>query len=236
MRKRSRLAKREEKRTRRNLFLSLIGIFTILFLLVKFGVPALANFAIFLSGVKEGTQTNIKKEASFIPPPVLDSGLTATNSAQVIISGRIPAKGSIKVYVNNELADTVNTENDGSFSKKVALKNGENTIKAKTELDSKNSEFSNILSITYIKSSPSLTIVTPANGQSFIKSENKVLVTGQTDSNVTVTVNGFWALIDDTNSYSYELPLKDGDNEIIIIATDQAGNNTEKTVKVTYSQ
>jgi bacillopeptidase F len=235
MRKRSRLAKRQETRTRRNLFLSLVGIIAIVFVLVKFGVPALANFAIFLSGFKE-SQTDTKKEVSFVPSPILDSSLTATNSAQVIISGSIPNKGSIEIYVNNELTDTFDTEKDGSFSKKITLKSGENTIKARAETDNKNSDFSNILSITYIKSAPSLTIVNPANGQSFKKSENKVLVTGQTDSGVTVTVNGFWALIDDTNSYSYELPLKDGDNEIIIIATDQAGNNTEKTVKVTYSQ
>lgn len=236
MRKKSRLAKKQETRIKKNLFFSLVGIIVILFLLIKFGVPALANFAIFLSGINGSDKDDPKKEVSFIPSPVLDSNLTATNSAQVIISGRIPGKGSIEIYINDELRDTIDTKKDGSFSTEETLKIGENTIKARTELNGKNSGFSNILSITYIKSAPNLTIATPANGQSFKKEENRMVVSGQTDPGVTVTVNGFWALIDDTNSYSYELPLKDGDNEINITAIDQAGNKTEKTVKVTYSQ
>ena len=236
MRKRSRLARRQELKSKRNLFLSLVGIIFIVFLLVQFGVPALANFAIFLSGINGSDKTDSKKEVSFIPPPVLDSNLTATNSAQVIISGRIPDKGNVEIYINDELKDTINTEKDGTFSTKQKVKSGENTVKARTDLDGKNSDFSNTLFITYIKSAPNLTIATPANGQSFNKDENRIIVSGQTDPGVTVTVNGFWALIDDANSYSYELPLKDGDNDINIVAIDQAGNKTEKTVKVNYSQ
>jgi hypothetical protein len=32
------------------------------------------------------------------------------------------------------------------------------------------------------------------------------------------------------------MALKDGDNQIKVIATDAAGNKTEKQIKVTYSQ
>ena len=236
MRKKSRLAKKQEKKIRKTLLVSLLGIIIIVFLLLKFGVPALANFAIFLSGFNQSNKDDTKNETSFIPPPVLDSNLTATNSSQIIISGRTPKKALVEIYINDELRDTIDTNNDGSFSKEEMLKSGENIVKARTELDGKNSNFSNTLYITYIKSDPNLTIASPANGQSFQKEENKVNVSGQTDPEVTVTVNGFWAVIDDTNSYSYDLPLKNGDNEIYIVATDQAGNKTEKTVKVTYSQ
>ncbi|MFH1187075.1 MAG: hypothetical protein V1697_02790 [Candidatus Levyibacteriota bacterium] len=236
MRKRSRLTRRQNNRIKKNLFLSVLGIIAIIFLLLKFGVPALANFAIFLSGINESDKSDTKKEVSFIPSPVLDSGLAATNSASVIISGRTPKEGIIEIYINDELRDTVNTKEDGTFSTEQIVKVGENSIKARTDLDGKNSTFSNTLYITYIKSAPNLTIATPVDGQSYQKDENKAVVSGQTDSGVTVTVNGFWAVIDDMNSYSYELPLKDGDNEINIVALDQAGNKTEKNIKVTYSQ
>ena len=58
---------------------------------------------------------------------------------------------------------------------------------------------------------------------------------GKTDSGVRITVNGFWAVIDENNNFSYSLPLQDGDNAIKVVAQDQAGNKAEKEIKVTYS-
>jgi outer membrane lipopolysaccharide assembly protein LptE/RlpB len=49
-------------------------------------------------------------------------------------------------------------------------------------------------------------------------------------------VNGFWAVVDDNNNFSYTLPLQSGDNQIKIVAIDQAGNKAEKDLKVNFSQ
>ena len=89
-------------------------------------------------------------------------------------------------------------------------------------------------------SAPTLDISTPSDGQRFDKnsigSGNSISVSGKTDQGVSVTVNGFWAVVDDSNNFSYTLPLQNGDNQIKIIAIDQAGNKTEKDIKVNYSQ
>ena len=236
MNRKSRLKKRLEKKTQKNLFLGIIGIAAILFILIRFGIPSLANFTLFLSGARENNKSIVNNDASYIPPPILDSQFTATKSSELIINGRTPKKSKIHVFVNNEEQDVLDSQKNGTFSLKVNLSEGSNTIKAKSEAAKKQSNFSNILSVVYIKSEPTLTISSPADGDSFSKDQNKVNVSGKTDPEVTVTINNLWAIIDDNNNFSYELPLKDGDNQIDIIATDQAGNKTEKIIKVKYSQ
>lgn len=236
MNKKSRLKKRLEKKTKKNLFFGIIGIAFILFLLIRFGIPALANFALFLSGIKNNDKSAVKNEASYIPPPILESQFTATNSSLLIINGRTPKKSKIYVFVNDEEQTNLNSEENGNFSLKVNLSEGNNSIRAKSEIANKKSDFSNSISVTYIKSAPTLTISSPADGDSFSKDQNKVNVSGKTDPGVTITVSNFWAIIDDNNNFSYELPLKNGENQIDIVATDQAGNKTEKTIKVNYSQ
>jgi len=47
-------------------------------------------------------------------------------------------------------------------------------------------------------------------------------------------MNGYWALME-VDRFSYTIQLKDGDNEIKIEAVDEAGNKTEKIVRVKYS-
>jgi len=236
MSKKSRLKKRLEKKTKKNLFFGIIGIAFILFLLIRFGIPALANFALFLSGIKNSDKTAVKNEASYIPPPILESQFTATNSSSLIINGRTPKKSKIYVFVNDNEQTNLNSEENGNFSLTVNLSEGNNSIRTKSEINNKKSDFSNSISVTYIKSAPTLTISSPADGDSFSKDQNKVNVSGKTDPGVTITVNNLWAIIDDTNSFSYELPLKNGENQIDIAATDQAGNKTEKIIKVNYSQ
>jgi bacillopeptidase F len=236
MTRNSRLKKRLERKTQKNLFLGVIGIGVVLYLLIRFGVPALANFAIFLSGINNNDKSEAKKELTFIPPPTIESQFTATNSSSLIISGRALKKYTIHIFVNEEEQEDVNSQTDGTFSSIIKLSEGNNTVKAKSENAGKQSGFSNTILITYIKSAPTLTISTPADGDSFSGDNKKINITGKTDSGATVTINNFWAIIDENNNYSYELPLTNGDNQITIVATDKAGNKTEKSVKVKYSQ
>jgi bacillopeptidase F len=91
------------------------------------------------------------------------------------------------------------------------------------------------LIITFKSKPPTLQIKSPTDGQSFSKDQNIAEILGTTDPHVRITINNFWAIIDEKNNFSYSLSLKDGENEIKIVALDQAGNKTEKNIKVTYS-
>ena len=230
----SRLSRRLESQSRKNLFLSLLGIILVLVLLIKLGIPLLVNFSLFLSGQK--TDESLKSASStYLSPPVLDQSANATNSAEFIVTGTASKNEEINIYVNDSLSDKKETEDNGNFSFKVTLQTGDNKIKAKAKKDGKESDFSNKLEVTYKNSPPGLSVNSPTDGQKFEKDQNTTQILGKTDSGVRITVNGFWAVIGENNNFSYNLPLQNGDNTIKIEALDQAGNKAEKEIKVTYS-
>lgn len=232
---RSRLYKRRESRSKKNLLLTIFGIILIIAVAIKFGVPMIINFTLFVSGSKDFDQNAKIKDNSFIPAPFLNPMPSATNSAEIILSGVASSNQTINLYVNDALVDKVKAQKNGNFSFIHTLSENENTIRAKAETNGKESEFSLALNISYKKSPPSLNIASPTDGQSFSKDQNTVEVKGETDTQTKVTVNDFWAISDQSNKFSYILPLKNGENSIKIIAIDQAGNKTEKSIKVTYS-
>lgn len=232
----TRLTKRLERQVLKNLFFSLIGIIIIVTVLIKFGIPLMINFSLFLSGGKTYQDSKVDNRSSFIPSPILNTQYEATNSAQVQIEGTAVPNHTIVLYVNGSLTDKISTDNNGYFSSVVTLAPNKNIIKAKAiTSNGKESVLSESLIVAFKSVSPTLEISSPSDNQSFSKDQNTIEIKGKTDREVRVTVNGYWAIIDENNNFSYNLTLKDGENEIKIIATDQAGNKTEKTLKVTYS-
>ena len=233
--RRSRLYKRLESKSRKNFLLTIFGIILIIAIVIKFGVPMIINFTLFIAGTKDTDQNVKHDDVTFIPPPVLNPMPIATNSAEVIVSGTAFPNQTINLYIDGNFVDTTNAQKNGNFSFKETLEEKENAIKAKAVRDEKESEFSQIINIFYKNTPPSLTINSPSDGQSFSKAENTVDVKGETETQVKVTVNDFWAVTDQKNHFSYNLPLKSGENSIKIIATDLANNKTEKNIKVTYN-
>ena len=234
--RRSRLTKRTEKRTQKTIILSVLGIIIVLYFLFKFGVEMLINFSLFLSSTNKQQVATNSNSISFIPAPILNPLPTATNSAKVIISGTADKGKTILLYMNNTNVDQTTSDGNGNFNFTETLNPGNNQISTKETSNSKQSDFSNVINVTYSNTPPTLDVTSPTDGEQFSKDQNTALVSGKTDPGVTVTVNGYWAVIDENNNFSYNLPLQNGDNEIKIIATDQAGNKTEKDIKVNYSQ
>lgn len=235
--RRSRLNKNFEKKSRKTIILSTIGIIIVLFLLFKFGIELLVNFSVFVSGGRN--QQNLSEnqnQINFIPKPVLNSLPIATNSSQMVISGRSQPEKKVVLYINNQNVDNTVSDKNGTFVFNESLNPGSNQIKAIQDTDGKRSDFSDAFTVLYQTSQPKLDVNSPSDGQSFKKDQNTAVVSGKVDPGITVTVNGFWAIIDDNNNFSYNLPLQNGDNQINIVATDQAGNRTEKNLKVNYSQ
>ncbi len=231
---RSRLSKRKENKSKKNLALSILGIILAVLIVLKFGIPLLVNLSLLLSGSQNKVETKMQS-SSFISPPVLNSFPEATNSANIIISGIASKSQTINLYVNGELADTVKSQNDGEFSFKETLRPGESTIKAKAIVNEKESEFSNIISTAFKNAAPSLNVDYPSDNQSFSKDQNVIGIKGTTDTDVRVTINGLWAITDNSGKFSYNFPLQNGENKMKIVAEDIAGNKTGKEIKVIYS-
>lgn len=232
---RSRLSKRVEAKTKKNLFLSILGIVLIFFLAFKFGIPFLVNISLFLAGAKDTQEQTLNENPGFIAPPILDAFPSATKSAEILITGFASKNQIIHLYINDELIDRTEAEDDGSFRFEETITPGEIVIKAKAIEDKNESEFSNIISTAFKDAPPSLAISSPSDGQSFPKDEKSAEVTGTTGQDVRITVNGFWAITDSAGNFSYTLPLQGGENMIKIVATDTAGNKSEKEIKVTYN-
>lgn len=235
--RKSRLNKYNDSRNKKTTILSIVGIVIVIFIVLKFGLGILANFSLLLSG--GGNQNNSSENSNqinFVGAPLLNPIVTATNSANIIISGTSDKNNIVFLYINGTIVDQSHVDGNGTFSFTESLSKGNNQIYAVAQYKSKRSDNSDSFTVYFSNSQPSLDVSSPTDGQSFKKDQNTANVAGKTDPGVKVTVNGFWALIDDNNNFSYNLPLQNGDNQIKILATDQAGNQTEKDIKVNYSQ
>lgn len=233
---RSRLSRRLENQTKKRLLINLVGIVVILVLVITFAIPLIGTMSTFLAGAKNAVETSEKKD-EFRQPPVLDTQPAATNSAQVHITGTAFADQSVVLYVNGIKQDSVKTKKDGTFSfTDVTLEKGKNTIKTKALVDKKETAFSNEIAIEYKSEPPSLTIDNPKDGQTFGKDDSTTNVTGKTDPGARITVNNFWAIVEDNGDFSYMLRLQGGENKITVTATDEAENKTQKEIKVNRNQ
>ena len=235
----SRLSKTTERKTKKQLYVSLFGIAAVIFVLFKFGIPALTNLSLFLSNFSNSSSTpsNQTVTNAVINPPVLNQPFTATNSATISVSGQSLPKQTIQLFVNSAQVGSTTTNTDGTFNfSEVNLTQQQNTIQVKAEVQGKTSDFSDSWTVSLLQKAPSLTIDSPHDGDTFDSSHPTVTVSGKTDPNAKVTVNGFWAIVDASGNYSYTLSLQNGDNKITVVATDAAGNSATQSITVHHSQ
>ncbi len=233
----SRLARVEEKKSMQTAItfggLSIIVIIAFIFL----GIPAMAGLANFVGNIKSGGKTSLVNDGIAPPAPIFNTIPAFVSKQELTVSGTTEAGSKVTIYVN-ENQTKVETDTNGKFETEINLKKGENSIYAKaTDTDNNTSEQSKTIKVVLDTESPDLTITTPPNNSSFFGSKQKELtIEGTTDTGATVTVNEKIASIDDSGKFKTNISLSNGDNEVIIKATDQAGNTTEKTLFISYSE
>ena len=233
---RSRLSRRIEQQNKKAFIGSLLGIIFVAFVLIKYGLPFLATASFFLTRYQEDAGQEKKERQGFITPPLFNAFPTATNSAVFAISGSASSKKTIVLYINDDLIDTITTDDKGKFLfSDIQLTKGTNEIKAKVKDGNKESKYSETATVMYTDTAPILTLDSPQDEKSFSKDDKNALISGKTDLGVKVTINGLWAIVDASGAFSYTLPLQSGENKIMVIATDQAGNETKIERIVTYS-
>lgn len=229
---RSRLKTNLKKQNTKAIF----GIIIILLLIVLFGMKLLVGFTVVLEKFKNPKDNTVNTQSlDYIATPVINNSSTATNKANIDISGYVSSNNvSINLYVNSHLVDKTKPDSRNNFSfKDISLSPGDNEIKAKAiSIDNKQSDFSDKVAIKYLDKPPALEINSPQDGQSFKKGQSPIKISGKTDSGVKVTVNDFWAISNDDGTFYYMFNLSDGDNNLKIVATDEAGNKTTKELKI----
>jgi glucodextranase-like protein len=233
----SRLKRLEERKNKKQ---------AIQFGLLSVGFILLLIFIIFPLFIKvTGTIGDARSSGSQIDkgdiiapaPPNLISQFEATSSALVNLSGYSESGSTVYLMVNgNDLADIL-IEEDGSFKfEDIALTQGPNEIYCYAKDQAENqSQDSRKLEIIFDSQAPDLEISSPNDGDKFYDDEKELVVAGTTDNDATIRVNGYISTVDNEGNFVKKIQLKNGENEIKVEASDDAGNKTEETIKVSYT-
>ena len=238
MARRSRLTKKSEKKSTQTLILSVLGITAVLFLLFRYGIPLISDASFLFGRVTSSPKNDQKqndKQDNYVPSPELDPLPKAIKEQNVKVTGASLSGLKVSIYLNGSKDNETEVSEDGSFEFNISLSEGDNIIKAKAFNDKGESDFSDSVNINYKKSGPELSIDSPPDNAD-LKGQNPIEVKGKSDQDVIITVNDFQAITNSDGSWYYNLTLKSGENEIKIVSTDLAGNKTEKTIRVNYSQ
>lgn len=231
----SRIRRIEERQLRKRTFWAIAGSVGILLFLGLFGVKLLESFSLLLDKLHPSLP-NTQPQSVLILPPTLDPLAQATNSASLIITGKGQPDLVVILYADDAEAKKGKVDKDGTFSLPYeAQTDDKHTFSAKLSDDKGNlSELSNVVSTTIKRTKPALEVTAPTNGTTLYGDTNTVAISGKTDPDSSVTINGRFVLVKDDGAFSYTATLTEGDNNFHIVARDIAGNETSLDRKVIY--
>lgn len=233
-------ARRLEKKSKRKLFLTFIIGAVLFYSLITWFIPNLIGSLSIINTIKPTVkETAIPvSEDTTLAPPVFIIPFEATNSSTILVSGYASSQAKVEVYVDNELKDTINTEENGNFTaKNIPLTLGSNTIYGKTvDQNGKKSLPSKGIKVDYKNEKPELSIKEPSDNQTIQGGDKKVTISGSVSpiDNMTVVINTTRAIVSKDGNFSQTIEINEGENNITITATDNAGNSTQKSLKITY--
>lgn len=216
--------------------MAVIGMVGTLVFLALFGVKILIGFSVLVDNLRGNSPAQQQPQQSLVLPPVLDPLPEATHSATIDVHGRGTAKMTAILFVNDDEYKKVPIAEDGTFAvADIPVEPGAVTIRAKiTDGKDNTSDFSPGITTLVDRTAPKLTIDKPEDNTTVNDGTHKVTVNGITDEDAKVTINGRIAVVKSDGSFTYSMPLNDGDNVLTIIAKDPAGNETTETRKVIY--
>jgi bacillopeptidase F len=233
----SRLSRSQERKLTKKLFLAIAGSIGLVIFILIFGVKILINFSLFVDAIR-GNSTQNTSQTTLLLPPILDPLPTATNSAVQSISGRGKAGYGPNLFVNGKEYRKIKIDDNGTFAvRDVTLKEGTNTLFAKLfDTQGNSSEPSATTSVTINKKEPTLEVTTPKDGETISGDTAIAVVSGKTDEENTVTVNGRIAVVGVNGVFSIRLTVNEGDNTITVVATNPAGNEKKSELKIKYQK
>ncbi len=229
----SRLAKVEENKSIKSAVI--FGGLTIIIIIVAviFGITLFSKFVNLFS---QKSLSSTSQNSVTLLPPNLDVLPQNTNQKSIIVKGTGTPNTRVRIFFK-DANDETTTDGSGTFALNVGLVSGANIIYAKTIDDNSNeSASSTSYTVNYSDKVPNLTVSVPQNNQNFYGStEQNLTIQGSTDQGNTVTINEHIAILDNSGKFSFPFNLQNGDNQIKIISSDQAGNKKEIDLKVTFN-
>ncbi len=154
-----------------------------------------------------------------------------TNEAEQTIKGTASPTTTIQLLNNGEEVDTQEVDDKGKFQFDVELTEGENEFKAVSLKNEGKTGESEAIVVTLDTQQPELSIDSPRDGDKTNRETVTVEGVVADDYLDTVEVNGQKANVKD-GKYSKRILLDNGESVIEVVATDLAGNTTEKSVTI----
>lgn len=232
----SRRVKTEEKKNIRKAYIFIFLTIALLTVFFIYGIPTIVKFAAFLTEIKR-TSTKIEvTDTTPPPPPRFEPIAEFTKEDKIDISGQTEAGASVKLTLNGKENEIV-ANSEGHFTYSFSLIKGENTVVAKA-VDQNGNESIDSEKITVFldKDAPPITINKPNDLDQFYGAkERQIVIEGQTEEDAVVNINGRMVVVENDGSFSYFTTLSDGANNFTIKVHDQAGNEVEKSLRVTFN-
>lgn len=157
----------------------------------------------------------------------LPEGTSYTQEAQITVSGQVSS--NCTVTINGAEASVFNRY----FTTTVSLEEGLNSISVIAK-EASLPKLMNVKSFRVIRNNrpPSLQVLSPADGQ--VISAATIIVSGEATSlnPIRVEVNGQAAIVDGGSFHTAPLSLQEGDNQLVVTATDQTGLTSQVILTV----
>jgi len=207
-----------------------IGLVAVMF---KWGLPWFINV---LAGPSGQNAASANQSGDIVPPqsPVLSPLVEATNSATIKIEGYTEGRVEVDVILNDAQVASTNSDDKGMFKAEFKLIEGSNKIQVKAVDSAGNTSQSVVKTVNFDKKGVEITVDSPKDGSEiFGQSKQDVTFSGKVSKpDASVNINGNYVRLDSNGNFSSIARLNQGDNNVSVKATDQAGNTVEKIVKV----
>lgn len=233
----SRLASVEERKNKKKAAVFIVLTVAASIFIFFWGIPTLIKFASFVSDLTRGQKPIEKVDTTPPAPPQIDTLPDFTNQKTVTITGRSESGATVTFYLNGKEKQLLIDKN-GTFSFDFNLIDGENSISAiAKDVAGNESQKTKVYKVVFDDTPPALEINKPNESDTFYgNSQRQIVIQGTTEAGAVVNINDRLVAVDAEGQFEYATSLNEGENKFNIKATDSAGNATEKSIVVTYSQ
>ncbi len=237
--RRSRLARQQDKRMANQAVVIIFLAILFLVLFLWLGIPSLIKLAVALGNSKANSKFNLENDTIPPAPPQLDLIPVATTSSSLSLTGIAEAGVKVTLHRDQTQVSETTASNQGEFVfSDIQLGEGQTVFYTlATDTAGNQSQPSSPQVIVFDNKPPTLTITTPTDGQSFYGSADQIIdIIGSTDPNCSVFLNERQLVVTGDATFSTKHQLQEGDNSLKFISKDQADNQTEIELKVSYSR
>lgn len=224
------------KKSKRNVVVTFILILVISYTTLAFLLPWFINGIGSIKKVLDPPkQVENTIDDNTLAPPVINIPYESTNSGTIDISGYATYGSQVKIYIDDQLKQTTDVKEDGSFvTTDIDLMLGINNIYGKTTSDGKESLASKTIKIIYDNEKPRLEVSEPSDNKN-VQGERKLKISGITEPEVKIFINNSQTIVDKDGNFSTERQLSDGENNFEIKAEDSATNSTTISRKIVFT-